>query len=113
MNEIDKAVVFKGPREVVVEEIDFPSLNENDIQIKNIFTGISIGTERWVLTNQYEPLKGKFPIIPGYQVVGEIYKMGKKVKCFKKGDLVVNGWVGSIKTVSNFTSGWGAHATYS
>ena len=87
MNEIAKAVVFKEPRKVVVEEISFPSLSEKDIQIKNIFTGISIGTERWVLTNQYEPFKNKFPLIPGYQVVGEICKLGKQVEGLKKGGL--------------------------
>ena len=46
-----RAVVFLEPRSVVVGEVDLPARTPTDVLIEIEHTAISVGTERWCLTD--------------------------------------------------------------
>ncbi len=83
-----KAVVFERPFEVTVRKFLLPNLGPTDILVRTIYSGVSIGTERWVLLNRYKGTIDKFPHIPGYQRVGIVEEIGSKVTYLKVGDKV-------------------------
>jgi 2-desacetyl-2-hydroxyethyl bacteriochlorophyllide A dehydrogenase len=88
-----EAVVFEKPGEVSVRRFSLPNLGSTDILVRTTYSGVSIGTERWVLLNKYRGTIDKFPHVPGYQRVGVIEEAGSEVTQLKIGDRVfIAGW---------------------
>jgi len=83
-----KAVVFERPYEVTVRRFLLSDLGPTDVLVRTTYSGVSIGTERWVLLNRYKGTIDKFPHIPGYQRVGIVEEVGSEVAHLKVGDRV-------------------------
>lgn len=83
-----KAVVFDKPLKVSVREVPLGEPTPDDLIIRTTYSGISIGTETWVLKNRYKGLLDAFPQIPGYQRCGIVEWVGDNVKGFQVGDRV-------------------------
>ncbi len=88
-----RRIVFRGPREVGIEEDELPEPSSNQLLIKTRMTLISTGTELTMLNGEYP--KGsvwnnitKYPVYPGYSNCGVVEKIGPTVKGFKVGDRV-------------------------
>ncbi|MCX7837703.1 MAG: alcohol dehydrogenase catalytic domain-containing protein, partial [candidate division WOR-3 bacterium] len=80
----------KDDRPLKLAELRKPEIKENEILIKVKACGIC--------HTEIDEIEGRalpsfFPIIPGHQIVGEVVKIGKKVKKFKIGDRVGAGWI--------------------
>ncbi len=70
-------------------EQPMPEIDENTVLIKTLYSGVSIGTEMWVaIGRRLEGRKVPFPAA-GYQLTGEIVKMGAQVTGFEVGERVV------------------------
>jgi 3-hydroxyethyl bacteriochlorophyllide a dehydrogenase len=69
-----RAVVFESPRTVDVREVNLPEAGENDVLVKTLVSGVSVGTERWALLGKRAEIG--FPNVPGYMGVGEILELG-------------------------------------
>lgn len=80
------ALVFEKPKRVIIKEIPLPELSDDCLLVRNTFTGVSIGTERWALLDERPEMK--FPHVPGYQGVGVVEQVGSQVKGFAEGDRV-------------------------
>lgn len=83
-----KAGIYYGKQDVRIEEIPIPEIKENDVLIKNIYSGIC-GTDIAVYINGSNTghkieVGGEF----GHETVSEIVKVGNKVTDFKIGDIV-------------------------
>ena len=101
-----RAIVFveKGKVEVW-DDLEASSLKPDEVRLKTLFTGITIGTERHCLLGG--PYSGGFPMIPGYQTVSEITDIGSKVEGFSAGDIVFSD---EGNEPANFAgSSWGGH----
>ncbi len=87
-----KAAVFYGPRDVKVEEVDKPQIQDNEILIKVKACGICGSDLHMYKLNLFSPMLCR-PLkkggIPGHEFSGEIVEVGSKVKGFKEGDKVV------------------------
>ena len=81
------AIIFGAANEVEIRQVPLPPMNDNEIVVKTLFTMVSSGTELRVFSGRGEAT-GRFPLIPGYCVVGEIVEVGSNVKGWKVGDLV-------------------------
>jgi len=103
-----KAVVFTGPRRVEVETIELPEMGEDEIGVRTLYSGISAGTELWLLTGRY--WNAEFPTIPGYQKVGVVEAVGGEVKDYAVGDLV---FLRFTRLMPGTVSHWGGHTSYS
>jgi 2-desacetyl-2-hydroxyethyl bacteriochlorophyllide A dehydrogenase len=87
MKNLLKAIVFTKPGEISIQELELGECRPTDIMVKTHYTMVSSGTELRVLAGHYGAEK-KFPLIPGYSVVGEVTSLGKEAKGFRVGDLV-------------------------
>lgn len=104
---VSKSIVFTGPFEVEVKDIEVPAPQAGELLVKTFYTGVSTGTETRVLSGKQGGCD--FPLVPGYENIGEVIEVGEGVS-LKPGDVVFNGG-------SNFTGDyckcWGAQQAYS
>jgi len=90
-----KAVIFKEPHKVAVEDRPIPKIKEpSDIIVKVIYSALC-GSELHVFRG-HQPSPTGF--IMGHEFTGTVEVIGSDVKNFKKGDQVV----------SPFTISWSA-----
>ncbi len=109
-----KAIMYEGPRELKVIEVPKLPMNEDQIRLKSIYSGVSHGTEMnvyrglapffrkkqdpatrlFVAAAENEvweyPVKSCDPGVwyMGYASVGEVIEVGSKVEGVKVGDIV-------------------------
>ncbi len=86
---------MKGLRNVAkgvikICELDMPVCMDDSMLIKNIYSGISNGTERNVLVGGTY-WSGSYPDYFSYQSVGQVIDVGKNVTKFKIGDYIYAG----------------------
>lgn len=94
MTETARAVILPEPGRVEVREVALPDLAPDEVEIRTVYSGISPGTERWVLTGRYnhmaDDLAGFYPCSPGYQAAGIIENVGSEVTSLAPGDAVLS-----------------------
>lgn len=101
------AVVFTAPGEATLQTIPMPEPGAGEVQIKTLYSTISVGTEGWVFQNRFIWQPTQYPCVPGYQRVGVITRLGPDVDGLSVGQKVMatNGaWPGAVKPQ------WGSHA---
>lgn len=102
-----KAIVFSAPFEVSVNPIEIPAPASGQLLIKTHYSGVSTGTEARVLKGGQTG--ASFPLIPGYENVGEIVDCGEDTS-LNPGNLCFH--MGSDFT-AKYAGVWGAHQQYS
>lgn len=101
-----KAIVFPEPNRVDFAEFDLPSPGPGQILTRTLYTGVSTGTELRVLRGGEEG--AVFPLVPGYENVGEIVAVGAGVS-LAVGTRV---FVTSFAETGPFHRVWGAQTAY-
>lgn len=101
-----KAVVFESENVIKIGEFELGPRGETDIVVKTLYTMVSSGTELRVLAGHYGA-KGKFPLVPGYSMVGEVVELGAKAKGYRVGDLVS---CRNPRPIPGINCHWGAQA---
>ncbi len=99
------AVVLPSPGAVEVREITLPDLMTGEIVVRTLYSGVSPGTERLILTDRH-PFPDIFPCVPGYQSVGVVEEVGAEVSQVNAGDRVL---VRSSRLPEGLRSVWGGH----
>lgn len=84
MDKENVVVIFKKPSNVVLETEPIPKLKNEQVLIKTSKTLISTGTELTILSGKFPKDSawakyGVFPFHPGYDNVGIVVEVGKKV----------------------------------
>jgi len=84
------AVVFSAPNEIEIRTVELPDVGPQDVRIRTVCSGISQGTERWLLTDRYRWTGGipQYPHFPGYQAAGVVEEVGAEVHDLRPGDRV-------------------------
>ena len=72
-------MVFAGPRRVELRQVTVPVIEAEEILVRTLCSGISVGTERWYLTGQVKGVEKRYPLIPGYQRIGIVEEVGGAV----------------------------------
>jgi 2-desacetyl-2-hydroxyethyl bacteriochlorophyllide A dehydrogenase len=72
------AVVFEAQLQVNVRTVQLEAPGSRDVLVRTVFSGVSVGTERWLLTGQYR-WDRTYPFIPGYERTGIIEWVGADV----------------------------------
>jgi len=86
-----KAAIIKGPKNLVIEEVEKPTCAPNGILIKVHKASICNATDVHIWEGNYDPrLHLPYPHILGHESSGEIVEVGSEVKEFKIGDRVAN-----------------------
>jgi len=81
-----EALVCVEGGDVSLEPVTLPDPGPGAVGIRTLRSGVSIGTERNLLTGAVS--WGPFPICTGYQAVGVVETAGEAVKEFSEGDVV-------------------------
>lgn len=98
---ISNCIVFNAPNRVTFGTIDVPQPGPGQVLTRTIYTGVSTGTETRVLRGGEV---NTFPLIPGYENIGEVIQVGEGVY-YKPGDIV---FVGASEFSGSFIKCWGA-----
>ena len=83
-----RAVVSARPDQVAVEEISLAPLGADQVMIRTLHSGVSTGTDKWVLQGKFTWGNAQYPLCPGYQRVGVIEELGADVTAFRVGQVV-------------------------
>lgn len=83
-------VVFPAPGRVEIWTVTLPDVGPNDVLVRTVCSGVSQGTERWLLTDRYRWANGvpQYPHFPGYQAAGVVEGVGSGVDDLRIGDHV-------------------------
>ncbi len=107
-----QAVVFVARERVELREISLPEPAADEILVRTLVSGISVGTERWYLTGRVKGVGERYPLIPGYQRIGVIEEAGRSVVGLKPGDRVYLGaWAMRLDPADGLTGG-GSHSSW-
>lgn len=79
-----QAIRIIKPNELALVEISTPTLQENEVLIKVMASGIC-GTDIHIFRGEY---LGDYPVIPGHEFSGVVEAVGESVSRFKPGDRV-------------------------
>ncbi|KDR72585.1 hypothetical protein GALMADRAFT_270560 [Galerina marginata CBS 339.88] len=79
------AVCYHAPRELDIITVPIPQIKDDQVLIKVSCCGIC-GTDQHLAEGEFI---GKFPLIPGHEIVGEISQIGQDVQGFSVGDRCV------------------------
>lgn len=86
------AVVFVEPHRVEIRQMELPPVGAGQVGVRTVFSGVSQGTERWVLTGRYghydHDYSSYYPCTPGYQAAGVVDRVGPDVAGLSVGDHV-------------------------
>jgi 2-desacetyl-2-hydroxyethyl bacteriochlorophyllide A dehydrogenase len=82
-----KVIVFPKPGEVTLGQVDVPDPGPGQVLTRTLLTGVSTGTELRVLSGMEGSV---FPLIPGYENLGEVMATGQGVS-LPVGSLVFSG----------------------
>lgn len=103
------AVLVERPGEVTLTDVELGEPGEGDVLIRTLVSGVSTGTDRWVVTGRFEWGAFEFPLVPGYQRIGVVAAIGESVSSLSPGDVV---FATSSRDFVDASAGWGAHAAW-
>jgi 3-hydroxyethyl bacteriochlorophyllide a dehydrogenase len=84
-----QAVVLEAPRTLDWRRLALSEPAAEDVVVQTLFSGISTGTERLFYTGEMPSFPGMgYPLVPGYETVGQVVELGSGVSGFQKGDTV-------------------------
>lgn len=77
MSRRTQAIVFEAPEQLTVRELSLVEPTAQDVVVAMQWSGISTGTEKLLYTGRMPPFPGLgYPLVPGYEGVGEIVDAG-------------------------------------
>ena len=104
-----KAVVTSSANTSALSNVTVAELGANQVAVKTICSGISTGTDKWVVSGRFEWGDFAFPLVPGYQRSGIVEAIGSKVTNVKVGQQV---FATASVNYLDATAGWGAHTSF-
>jgi bacteriochlorophyllide a dehydrogenase len=73
-----KAIVFPKAHTVEVHTVELKALGDDDVLVRTRLSSISAGTERMLLRGVMPHPMLQFPVVPGYETVGDVIDGGAK-----------------------------------
>jgi len=104
-----KAVVTTSANTSTLAEVSVAELGANQVAIKTISSGVSTGTDKWVISGRFEWGGFPFPLVPGYQRSGVVEAIGASVTNVEVGQQV---FATASVNYKDATAGWGAHTSF-
>lgn len=75
------AVLLESPRELKLKRLPLDEPSESDVVVQVEWSGISTGTEKLLWNGTMPDFPGMgYPLVPGYESVGRVTRIGKKSK---------------------------------
>ena len=91
-----RAIVIPKAHTVELQEVALKPLGVDDVLVQTVLTSISAGTERMLLSGVMPHPMLQFPVVPGYETVGEVIETGDNAKAWLGKRVYVGGNYGFI-----------------
>ncbi len=91
-----KAIVFPAAQTVELREVELKALGDEDALIRTHLTSISAGTERMLFRGVMPHPMLQFPVVPGYETVGEVIEAGPAARSWLGRRVYVGGNYGFV-----------------
>lgn len=91
-----KAIVFPAAQTVELREVELKALGDEDALIRTRLTSISAGTERMLFRGVMPHPMLQFPVVPGYETVGEVIEAGPAARSWLGKRVYVGGNYGFV-----------------
>ncbi len=108
MDQNSLAILVDAPEKLKVERVTLGEVGPNDVLIRTLFSGVSTGTDKWVMQGKFTWMDLSFPLVPGYQRSGIVEAIGSQVSRFTIGQEVVATTSAAFVDAS---SAWGGHCS--
>lgn len=102
-----RALLFVEKHRVEIGEATLPELEPLDVLVRSICSGVSNGTEGWLLADEFSWGGNlRYPVVPGYQRAGFVEAIGTEVKNISVGQRVA---ATTSRLVGSPQASWGGH----
>lgn len=91
-----RAIVIPKAHTVELQDVALKPLGIDDVLVQTALTSISAGTERMLLSGVMPHPMLQFPVVPGYETVGEVIETGDNAKAWLGKRVYVGGNYGFI-----------------
>jgi 2-desacetyl-2-hydroxyethyl bacteriochlorophyllide A dehydrogenase len=108
MSSSARAIVLSRPGDPVIARVGLPDLGPRDVLVRTLFSGVSTGTDKWVMQGRFTWIPVEFPLVPGYQRFGVVEAMGGEVSGLSVGQQVV---ATSSQQFTDACAAWGGHVS--
>ncbi|NJN66033.1 MAG: zinc-binding dehydrogenase [Chloroflexaceae bacterium] len=105
-----RAVVIPRRNAIELGTVQVTEPKEDGVLIRTAFTSISAGTERMLLDGRMPHPALSFPLVPGYETVGRVVRLGKKTPEHLKLNQLV--YVGGARCFKGVNPAWGGQSEY-
>lgn len=108
-----KSLAVTKEHNLEVVELPMPEIGDDCVLTKTIASGICNGTDLKIKHGEFKGID-QYPCLLGHEAVGEVIKVGKKVKRFKIGDKVMVPFLetGSDGKYAGYYSFWSGYSEY-
>lgn len=104
-----KAVVIPRRHVIELRNVQVQEPKSTDVLVRTAYTSISAGTERMLLDGRMPHPALSFPVVPGYETVGQIVKVGTKAPQELLGQWV---YIGGSRCFKGVNPAWGGQSQY-
>lgn len=104
-----RAVVIPRRNTVELRTVQVLEPRAGDVLIRTAFTSISAGTERMLLDGRMPHPALLFPVVPGYETVGQVVQVGAKAPRSLLGQWV---YIGGARCFRGVNPAWGGQSEY-
>lgn len=109
MTRTAKAVVIPRRHTIELRDVEIQEPGQGEVMIRTAYTSISSGTERMLLEGKMPHPALSFPVVPGYETVGQVVEVGAGVDPALQGQWV---YVGGARCYVDVNPAWGGQAQY-
>lgn len=107
-----KVVVFPYPERAELRgDVLLPEEDDDTVVVRTIYSGISRGTEMDLYHAEFHGKRQWYPMLPGYEPVGEVIEIGRNVSHVKSGDRVIVGAI-PLGYEERLCVAWGGQTEY-
>jgi len=99
-------LVLTEPRTARVRDVRSRGPRAGEVRIRTLFSGVSTGTDKWVMQGRFVWGNTTFPLVPGYQRAGIVTEVPPDVVGFDVGQRVV---ATTAVGLDGVTAGSGGH----
>ncbi|MCU0493314.1 MAG: chlorophyll synthesis pathway protein BchC [Chloroflexaceae bacterium] len=102
-----RAVVIPRKHVIELREVQVMEPKTGEVLVRTAYTSISTGTERMLLDGRMPHPALLFPVVPGYETVGQVVQVGPKVSKELIGQWV---YVGGARCFKGVNPAWGGQS---
>lgn len=102
-----QAIVIPEAERIELREVELTAPGPRDVVVRTAFTSISAGTERMLLAGRMPHPMLSFPVVPGYESVGQVVGCGSEVPPEYEGRWV---FVGGARCYADVNPAWGGQS---